>query len=161
MYNLITICIQLYILIFSPDVDECSLSPCKESEICLNLYGSYDCLCPFNQWRVHGTCEGMVTIVLQSFLGVHYMVPSSITPTVRARKYLVCKTNYEIAAYTFANGGLTYKPGCLVDDACRKLEEIRRLRNNQGTLCQICYVGSWPCLSCMTFAQTYAYVRRN
>ena len=24
----------------------------------------------------------------------------------------------------------------LVDDACRDLEEIRRLRNNQGTLCQ-------------------------
>ena len=88
MYNLITICIQLYILIFSPDVDECSLSLCEESEICLNLYGSYDCLCPFEQWRVHGTCEGMpmVTIVLQSFLGVDYIVPSSTTPTVRAQK---------------------------------------------------------------------------
>ena len=75
-------------MIFSPDVDECLLSPCEESEICLNLYGSYDCLCPFGQWRVHGTCEGMpmVTIVLQSFLGVDYFVPRSITPTVRAWK---------------------------------------------------------------------------
>ena len=30
----------------------------------------------------------------------------------------------------------------LVDDACRDLKEIRRLRNNQGTLClKIHYVG--------------------
>ena len=50
---------------------------------------------------------------------------------------------------------------CLVDDACRNLKEIRRLRNNRGTLCQslLCTEGSWPFLSHMAFAKTF--VRRN
>ena len=41
--------------------------------------------------------------------------------------------------YTFANGGLTctstWMLNNLVDGACRDLKEMRRLRNNQGTLC--------------------------
>ena len=50
----------------------------------------------------------------------------------------------------------TWMLNSLVDDACRNLKEIRKLRNNWGTLCQslLCTVGSWPCLSQMAFTKT-------
>ena len=52
----------------------------------------------------------------------------------------------------------TWMSNNLVDDACRDLKEIRRLRNNWGTTARVCYVGSWPGLSHMTFAKTFVRI---
>ena len=55
----------------------------------------------------------------------------------------------------------TWMLNSLVDDACRNLKEIilEGLETTGERCARVCYVGSWPCLSHMTFAKTF--VRRN